>query len=106
MTSQVLSKRTPYISTPREARFLANILYGAVSAKELRDISGSQNVWNTAKIMREKGWRIQTINRPVYDRDGNKTHAGYYRLENDQREHAKDVLDKYYQCNEQGEEDK
>ena len=103
MTSQVISKRAPYISTPREARFLSNILYGAVSAKELRGITGSENIWNTAKIMREKGWRIQTINRPVYDRDGNRTHAGYYLLENEQREHAKGVLDEYYQANDKSE---
>lgn len=97
-------KQLPYISTPREARFLANIIYGDSSAKELRGIAGSDNIWNSAKIMREKGWVIHTVNRPVYDRDGKKTHAGYYRLDNAQREHAQTVLNAFYAVAEIGSE--
>ena len=93
------SKITPYITTPREARFLSNILYSAVSTKELRDISGSQNVWNQAAILRDKGWVIRTINRPIFDRDGHKTQAGYYQLDHSQREHAQAVLNDWYGAN-------
>lgn len=101
MNALNFKQKLPYITTPRESRFLSNVVYGAISAKELRDITGSQNIWNTASAMRDKGWVIHTINRPVYDRDGHKTHAGYYRLDDSQREHAQTVLNEFYRSTQQ-----
>jgi len=44
MNAPDFRQQLPYITTLREARFLSNVLYGAVSAKELRNITGSQNI--------------------------------------------------------------
>jgi len=99
--SKPVAKSLPYITTPREARFLTNVLYGSVSAKELRGITGSENIWDTCSRMRDKGWVIHTINRPVFDRDGLKTHAGYYLLDQDQRTLAQTVLDNFYGASQQ-----
>jgi len=99
--SKPVAKSLPYITTAKEARFLTNVLFGCVSAKELRNITGSQNIWNTASILRDKGWVIHTINRPVFDRDGLKTHAGYYQLDQSQRTLAQTVLNSFYGASQQ-----
>lgn len=90
------SQQSPYITTPKEARFLNSVINSEVSTKQLREITGSQNIWDTAAHLREKGWMIHTINRPVFDRDGNKTKSGYYLLDQSQKEHAQSALNAFY----------
>lgn len=101
MNAPDFKQQPPYISTPKEARFLSNVLYGAVSAKELRGITGSENIWDTCSRIRDKGWIIHTRNRPVFDRDGTKTHAGYYALDQSQRSLAQTVLNNFYGADQQ-----
>jgi hypothetical protein len=101
MNALNFKQQLPYISTPREARFLSNVINDALAIKELRTLTGSDNIWDTARHLRAKGWLIHTIKRPVFDRDGNKTTSGYYQLDQSQREHAQTVLNEFYRSTQQ-----
>jgi|GEM_PF-4260593 len=72
------------IGTPRQARLLINIAYQPESAHNLRTIVGSENIWEEVRQLRNTGWRIQTTQRSMRDRDNRKIRAGFYQLERSQ----------------------
>ncbi|MBN4063158.1 hypothetical protein JYT79_00090 [Cardiobacterium sp. AH-315-I02] len=82
----------PYISTNREARFLAQLLTGKTAVHDLRAILGAENHWQLKADLMEKGWQISTTREPFTDRDGQKIRAGYYELTANQYDHATAVI--------------
>lgn len=88
--------KKPFIKTPRQARFIQAVLFSTVSTHTLREMVGSENIWNECAILREQGWKIQTTRIPAFDRDRKKVSIGHYRLDYHQRPHALQELEFFY----------
>ena len=74
----------PIVTTARQKRLISHIALMEVSVHNLRNLVGSDNIWEEVRILRGKGWIIHTIKRPQYDRDGRKVQAGHYQLDTSQ----------------------
>jgi hypothetical protein len=78
----------PTIKTIRQLRFLSGLLGGEMPIHDLRNMAGSENIWQECKVLRAQGWIIHTDSKPFVDRDGQKVRSGYYSLDPSQREIA------------------
>ncbi len=88
-------QKKPYISTNREARFLAQLLTGKTAVHDLRIITGAENHWQIKADLMAKGWQLITTKKPFIDRDGQKVQAGYCELEAKQYDHAMSIIKDY-----------
>jgi len=92
LNSSASTPRKPTIKTPRDLRFIVNIMYGEASTHDLVSSVGSANIWEHCRQLKKRGWIIDTTEKPFIDRDGKKVMSGYYRLAKSQCDIALDAI--------------
>jgi len=86
--SSATTQHKPTIGTTRACRLLLNIIYQPVPVHDLRAIVGSENIWDEARQLRQRGWLVITTKKTITDRDGLKVSSGNYHLAASQRSFA------------------
>jgi len=66
LNSSVSIQHKPLIKTPRQCRFIFNVINNPISAHDLRNSVGSENIWEEARQLRQQGWLIITTKKQLF----------------------------------------
>lgn len=85
------------INTAREAAFMAELLTGSPSTRELSTKTGATNAPDVILKLRKRGWKIETVREWVKTRYKERVKAGRYELDPSQLEDAKQAISAFTQ---------